>query len=142
MKMKLLPALVLLAACGGKQPAPTTVDNQGSATADPPGVVADTRTEIEKRRDAACDKLGPRMTECALEEARAEHAAGKLSKADLDAISTPEIREKNTAEFLKACKVPMSTHQVRVLEVCPEEEKTCGPMLACLEHLNDKPATK
>lgn len=141
MMNRLIVPVLLAAACGGKQPTPTPT-NQGSGTQDPPGVVADTRSEIEKRRDAACDKLGPRMTECALEEAQAEHAAGRLSKADLDAISKPEIREKNTADFLKACKVPMSTHQVRVLEVCPEEEKTCGPMLSCLEHLNDKPATK
>lgn len=135
----------VLAACGGKSSTDGTGPSSagsGSATDDPPGVVADTRTELDKRRDAACDTLGPRMTACALEEAKAAHAAGKLKKAELDEISKPEVLQKNTDEFLKQCKVPMSKHQVRVLEVCPQEESECGPLLSCLEHLDDKPEPK
>ena len=32
--------------------------------------------ELERRRDAACETLGPRMTTCALEDAKADLAAG------------------------------------------------------------------
>jgi hypothetical protein len=33
----------------------------------------------------------------------------------------------------------MSSRQVRVLEVCDREESQCGPLLSCLDHLNEKP---
>jgi hypothetical protein len=60
-----------LAACGGKQqPSP------GSDPADPPGVVRDTRTQIERRRDEACETLGPKLAQCAVEDSRAMLAAG------------------------------------------------------------------
>lgn len=55
--------LVGLAACGGT---PRTA----APLPDPP---ADDRTEIERRRDAACEALGPRLTECAIADA---HRAG------------------------------------------------------------------
>lgn len=127
-----------LAACGGK-PAPQNPQGSGSAE-QPVGVVKDTRTEIERRRDAACEKLGARLTACAVEDARAELAAGKVSKAEFDANTAPEIQRENTAKFVTACKVPMSSRQVRVLEVCDREEAECGPLTDCLTHLQDKPA--
>ena len=124
-----------LAACGGKQqPPPTT----GSAD-EPPGVVTDTRSEIDKRRQAACAATGEKVTACAVADARQEHAAGRLTKEKLDAIIEPTIQKKNTEEFVTKCDAPeMSSRQVRVLEVCMAEEQECGPYLACLDHLNDK----
>ena len=131
-------ALVLLVACGGKQtPPPSTGSDTGSA--EPPGVVADTRTEIEKRRNAACTATGERVTECAVDDARKEHAAGRITKEKLDSITEAGIRKKNTEEFVTKCDAPeMSSRQVRVLEVCLQEEAECGPYLSCLDHLNDK----
>jgi hypothetical protein len=129
--------LVALFACGGKQTPPSTGSDTGSA--DPPGVVTDTRTEIDKRRDVACTAAGERVTECAVADARTEHAAGRISKEKLDSITEAGIQKKNTEEFVKKCDVPeMSSRQVRVLEVCMKEEAECGPYLSCLDHLNDK----
>jgi len=127
---------MIVAACGGKQKTDTGA-GAGSGSADPVGVVQDTRTEIEKRRDAACDELAPRMTQCALEDAKAAHAAGKVSKADFERDTAPGVLAKNTEEGKKACKVQMSSRQVRVLEVCLKEETQCGPLFDCLGHLND-----
>jgi len=131
--------VTMLAACGGKQtPEPATGSDTGSA-ADPPGVVTDTRTEIDKRRDVACEATGKKVTDCAVADARKEHAAGRLSKEKLDSITEPAIQKKNAEEFEAKCDVPeMSSRQVRVLEVCMKEESECGPYLACLDHLNDK----
>jgi hypothetical protein len=124
--------VMIAAACGGKQKTDT-----GAGSADPVGVAQDTRTEIEKRRDAACDELAPRMTQCALEDAKAALAAGKVSQADFDQHTAPAVLAKNTEEGKKACKVQMSSRQVRVLEVCMKEETQCGPLADCLSHLND-----
>lgn len=127
--------VMMAAACGGKQK--TGGGGSGSGSAEPVGVVQDTRTEIEKRRDTACDELAPRLTQCALDDAKAALAAGKVSKADFDRDTAPDILRKNTEEGKKACKVSLSSRQVRVLEVCNKEETQCGPLIDCLGHLND-----
>lgn len=132
-----LVLVIALAACGGK-PTPQNPGGPGSAE-DPVGVVKDTRTELERRRDAACEKVGARLTACAVEDARAELAARKTTQQEFEANTAPDILRKHTDEFVKACKVPMSSRQVRVLEVCDREESECGPLTDCLTHLQDKP---
>ena len=133
----------VLVSCGGTRPAndppPAGGGAGGAGEGDPPGVVRDTRSPIDRRRDAACDALGPRITACAVEDAQAQHAAGKITKDQLQKDTAAEVQAKNTEKFLEQCKVALSTRQVRVLEVCPAEETECGPLLDCLEHLNDTP---
>ena len=122
-----------LVACGGPQRKP-----DGDAAIENRSSVTDPRRPIEKRRDAACEQLGPRLTACAVEDARTHFAAGKIDKAQLDRDIAPEIQRKNTDEFVKSCKgASYSSRQVRVLEVCFHEEPRCAPLLDCLGHLND-----
>jgi hypothetical protein len=129
--MKNVIISVVLAACGSKS---TPVSN---ATGEPAGPVTDTRSEIEKRRDAACGSLGPRITACAVEDAKVELAAGKIKQKDFDANTAPDVQRKNTEEFVDACeKAQYSSRQIRVLEVCQREESQCEPLLACLDNLN------
>jgi len=129
-----------LVACGGPQRSPGGAD---SAAREPPAapVARDPRTPIERRRDAACDQLGPKITACAVEDARADFAAGKIDRPQLERDTAPAIQRKHTEEFAKACKgEAYSSRQVRVLEVCFREEARCGALLECLGHLSDAPA--
>ncbi len=131
--------LSVLTACGGAQRKP---DNDG-APVTAPAPAAEARTPIQQRRDVACDQLGPRITACAVEDARSDLAAGKIQKAQFDRDTAPAVQRKNTEEFLKACKTTVySSRQIRVLEVCFAEETQCGPMLECLGHLSDTGSTK
>ncbi|HEX7843166.1 MAG TPA: hypothetical protein VF469_37095 [Kofleriaceae bacterium] len=132
----LIPALLVAAGCGG------TVQTNGGAAVPPPAPAAtDTRTSIERRRDAACDQLGPKITACAIEDARAKLAAGKIDQHQFDQDTAPAVQRRHTEEFLKACKgAAYSSRQVRVLEVCFREEPRCAPLLDCLGHLSDRPA--
>jgi hypothetical protein len=131
--MKNLMLLVVLSACGNKSSTP--IANSGSA--DPPGPVSDTRTELEKRRDAACETLGPRITSCAVEDAKKELAAGRMKQKDFDLNTSSDVQRKNTETFVEKCSAASySSRQVRVLEVCQREETECEPMLACLDNLN------
>jgi hypothetical protein len=133
--MKHFAFILLLAACGPKHSDPVG-NNTGSDTQQPP---PDTRSEIEKRRDAACDTLGPRITTCAVEDAKAALEAGKVTKAQFDKDTASGVLKKNTDEFIDACrKSDYSSRQVRVLEVCQKEETECGPLLSCLDNLNKK----
>lgn len=111
-------------ACGGSQPA-STVDNR-----EPP----DTRTELERRRDVACAALGPRLTECAIADARATMTPEELAK-----LAIEETAPKHTEEFIDSCQTQsLSSRQVRVYEVCLREETACEPLIACLD--NARPA--
>jgi hypothetical protein len=138
--MKNFAFALLLVACGPKHS--STVGNTGGSGSaeDPyPGPVADTRTELEKRRDSACDTLGPRITTCAHEDAKADYEAGKVSKADYEKNTAPELLKAHTKKFIETCrKASYSSRQVRVLEVCQKEESQCGPMLSCLDNLNNQ----
>lgn len=128
-------ALAALAACGGSQRTGDAAPaSRGSAAA------ADPRTPIEQRRDTACERLGPKITACAVADARADLAAGKVDQRQFARDTAPEVQQRNTEEFERACKkARYSSRQVRVLEVCLHEETECAPLLECLGHLSDRP---
>lgn len=127
--MRKLALLVLLAACGPKHSTPVNND-------EPTGPAKDTRTEIEKRRDTACESLGPRVTACAVDDAKADFAAGKTSKEQFEKDTASGVVKKNTEEFIKDCRAHQySSRQIRVLEVCQKEETECDAMLSCLDNL-------
>ncbi|MEO7733722.1 MAG: hypothetical protein ABIY55_22345 [Kofleriaceae bacterium] len=132
-----LVAVVVAVGCGGAAPAaePTTPVESPAAPPAP-----DTRTPLEQRRDAACDQLGPKLTSCAVEDAHANLAAGKIDQAQLERDTAPAIQRKNTEDFAVACKGTVySSRQIRVLEVCFKNEPSCAPLLDCLGHLSDTP---
>lgn len=127
-------AFLVLAACGNKSQTP--VGNSGSGATPP---VTDSRSAIEKRRDTACETLGPRITACAVADSKAELAAGKMTQKQYDEITASEVTAKNTEEFVEHCKKSeYSSRQVRVLEVCQKEESECEPMLSCLDNLKSQ----
>lgn len=135
--LALTPALSLAlggpAGCGGPQRAP---DGDGAGG---PAPAADPRTPIERRRDAACDALGPRLTACAVADTRADLAAGKIDQRQFERDTAPEWQQKLTAKWEAQCKgASYSSRQVRVLEVCSRAETECGPLVACLDHLHDQ----
>ena len=133
--MNRLLLIAILAACGGSKPKQDPL--AGSGSGEPPGVVADTRNELEKRRDAGCEKLRSRLVACAVEDAKAELDAGRITKKQFDQDTTPEVKAKLGSEWMKACQVEMSSRQVRVLEVCDREESQCAPLTSCLGHVNE-----
>ena len=134
--MKHFALALLLAACGPKH-----TDTVGNNTDPDPNMTPkkDTRSAIEKRRDDACGTLGPKITQCAYDDAKAALEAGKVTKEQFDKDTASGVLKKNTEEFIDACrKSDYSSRQVRVLEVCQKEETECGPLLSCLDNLNKK----
>jgi hypothetical protein len=117
--------------CGGSPPQ-TQDPGQGSAA-------KDTRSAIERRRDAACEQLGPELTACAVADAKTDLAAGKITQAQFDKDASADVQRGLTKQWLDKCEVPMSSRQVRVLEVCHNEEHDCDPLTQCLQNLQPKP---
>jgi hypothetical protein len=130
---------VAIASCGGPQQPPPTGEGSGLGSAEP--VAKDTRTPFEIRRDTACKQLAPRLTECAVDDAKADLAAGKVTQQQFQQDTAPEVLHKNTQQFVEKCTGwrDMSSRQVRVLEVCFKSETECGALKDCLKNLEAKP---
>jgi hypothetical protein len=118
-------------ACGSPQSAPP---------ADPDPVVLSPEEQRERealerlriRQEAACERLCPRMTDCSIAEARATLPPDEVARLELD-----KTAPAHTADCKSRCKrSDLSPRQVRVYEVCVQEEEECGPLLACLDHAN------
>lgn len=122
---------VVLAACASK-PAPAP-----QQPPEPAGPVTDTRSQLEQRRDAACDIVGKRTAECAAEDSKALFAAGKIKEEEFKKATEPRVVEKDGEVYAEKCKAKRdySSRQIRVLEKCPEYEKECAPFLECLQNL-------
>jgi hypothetical protein len=130
--------IALAVACGAPQRPTTDHDPEvGNATAGSAHPVRDTRTPLEQRRDAACKQLAPKLTSCAVEDAKADLAAGRVKQQQFEQDTAPGILEKNTQKFVDECtsKRDYSSRQIRVLEVCFQQETECGPLRACLTNL-------
>lgn len=123
----LLMTLVVVASCGGSQKAARDPDPKPAT----PAPVADTRTPYEKRRDAACEAIQPKLSQCALADAKAT-----MSPKELADLKPDELMDAHKQKWLKECKSSsMSSRQVRVLEVCNREESECAPLDGCLKNL-------
>jgi len=129
-------ALVFLIACGGSKPAEEnddTLPDPGSGKPGGSGDVADDgepipASELQRRQYAACERIIPRLTECAVADARANLPPEKLAELDLEHTAPIHTREN-----LAKCKAgTLSSRQVRVYEVCDREETECGPLTDCL----------
>jgi len=70
-----------------------------------------------------------------------------MSPSELAKLKPDELVSAHKQKFLKECKTsPMSSRQVRVLEVCYKSETECEPLAECLKNLEPqksetKPAT-
>ena len=142
--MKRLAIVLLFAACGGKSAGPASPGGaSGSASDDDltihpqkPGGGAE--TEFDRRRQAACEQVGAKVAACAVEDTRNDkaHPPTKDELAQLDQTAAIDKRE-----YVKKCvDGPMSSRQVRVMEVCVQQETQCDPFLACLDNM--KPPAK
>lgn len=88
------------------------------------------KTEFQRRQEAACDALGPRLTQCAYDDARRTMTPAELAKEEVEAK-----RPEHTKLIVDKCrKQQMSSRQLRVYEVCMREERECAPLIDCLEH--------
>ena len=130
--MKSLSLILVLAACGGGQKSAAPTPETGG------GVVADTRTDFEKRLAKACTTAGEKLTACAVADTDAKLAAGEIKQKDHDELTKPQFQDALTRKYVDKCDQPdkRSSRQVRVLEVCVEQEAQCEPLLDCLDNLN------
>jgi hypothetical protein len=98
-------------------------------------VAAPKETELARRQNAACETLAPRLTDCAIADARNTMSPAELAKLEIE--KTAPI---HTQKFLESCKAQsLSSRQVRVYEVCLKAETECTPLAECLDNANPNP---
>lgn len=117
---------VLLAACAG--------GSSGTTAQEPP--LSNSRSvELDAAQDAACQRLAPKVTDCAIEDARATMSPQDFADMarDLD-----ELADRNSEQYIDHCtRSPMSRRQLEVYEQCALDV-TCEEFLACTDRA--KPA--
>lgn len=129
-------ALCLLIACGGSKPSQDDDDTLPDPGTGTPGRTGEEEelapeTELERRQFAACERVIPRLTACAVEDARQNLTPEQFEKEQIE-----ETAPVHTREYLKKCKRhALSSRQVRVYEVCDKEEAECPGLIACLDNL-------
>jgi len=120
----LLVGLLSITAACGPRATPTTPTG---GTVEPTVKLS----ELQRRQHAACAALGPKLTECAVADAKASMSAAELAKLDLQRTGP-----KHTEVFIDDCSAESySSRQVRVLEVCFHEETECEALSACLANI-------
>jgi hypothetical protein len=108
---------------GGGAPTPTQPDPD-------PAPMQPATTELQRRQEAACDALGPRLTSCAYEDAKRTMTKAELAREEIEAK-----RPEHTKLIVEKCREQqMSSRQLRVYEVCMREESECAPLINCLEY--------
>jgi hypothetical protein len=123
-----------LSGCGGGKPASggaSEPSGDGTAALSPEEQKRqEALAALKARQDGACETLGPRITECAIADARKSMSKEELAELDLE-----KTGPAHTQKYVDECKsADYSARQVRVMEVCQKEESECEPMLACLEN--------
>lgn len=128
---------VLATACSGsaKEPEEPHTDTQPDGVAEPKDEAP--LTEEEKRaralaelhgyQEAACERVAPRITECAIESAQANMTKEELAELDLE-----NTAPKHTEKFIDDCTAgQMSLRQIKVFDGC-DLAQPCEAFLACL----------
>lgn len=119
----LIGLLGVAMACGPKSPPAAPIGGPAEPTVK--------LSELQRRQHAACAALGPKLTECAIADAKTSMSAAELAKLDLERTAP-----KHTEVFIDDCSAESySSRQVRVLEVCFHEETECEALSACLENI-------
>lgn len=85
---------------------------------------------LQEAQEAACHRVAPKVTDCAIQDARTTMPPEKFAEMarDLD-----ELAARNTEQFLSRCIASdMSPRQVEVYETCPLDA-SCARFLSCTD---------
>jgi hypothetical protein len=131
--MRILFLGILLAACSGssgqsevEKPDP---NNQKDATDAPPQEPEATPEEkFQGQQAATCKAMCERITDCAVEDAKANMSPEELAKLDLE-NTVPKAVEECTNEYVSK---DLSPRQVKIIRDCLAQETDCKAYLDCL----------
>lgn len=108
---------------GGGEPAVSDEEARRRAAAE----------KLDRYQAAACERVCPRLTECA------EKSAREKDPAVLEGVPLDELRARHTQECLAQCNEnKMSLRQVEVYYECPEQQDTCAGLVECLEQAESR----
>jgi hypothetical protein len=134
--MRILFLGIALAACSGGS-SQTDVENPtpGDGETEQPTAVetepepVSPEEKFKGQQQTTCQAMCERVTDCAVEDARANMSAEELAKLDLE-NTVPKAVQECTEECVGK---ELSPRQVTVIRECLAEPTECNDFLTCLE---------
>lgn len=127
--------LSFLLACSGSATQTEVVEPQKGRAADEPAPdepeeASLTPEEVfERQKHTTCEAMCTRITDCAVEDAKA-----KLTDEQLEELDLVRTAPKNIEECSAECGAQaLSPRQVQVIRDCLGEESECSVFMTCLE---------
>jgi hypothetical protein len=117
-KLFAVTILMLTACSGSTAPAPDPVVSNRDDTA------------LREAQDAACHRVAPKVTDCAIESARANMPPDEFAEMarDLD-----ETSARHSEQYIRSCKAAaMSRRQIAIYDQCPLDV-SCEQFLSCTD---------
>lgn len=134
MKTALVCALLVAAACGGSNTEagePETVKNSGEKS---PALSEEDQklARFETQKQGTCEPMCERLTECAIEDLRANKSPQEVAKMELD-----KIAPLHTDDCNQKCKASdVSPRQLQVVRDCLGQPLQCPQFRECLAAAN------
>jgi hypothetical protein len=116
-----------LAACGNGNKTTGATEPVKPTPPPPPGPTPE--EELAAAQTEMCETLGPRITECALAEAR-----NNLPPQEVAELEEPGVLRAHTREVINGCmSAEISVRQDEAATVCITDNAECAPLLDCIE---------
>ena len=86
--------------------------------------------QLQASQDAACQRVVPKVTDCAIESARTEMSAERFAELARD---IEELAARNSEQYIDQCtRSPMSARQIAVYDGC-RLDVPCEQFLSCVD---------
>lgn len=124
-------ALWAITACGGGKPEPADPEPVAADDQRPPAADAEAekRAHLRTQQQGACRPMCERLTECSVEDLRANSSPEELAKMDLE-----KVAPAHTEQCTEDCNGrELSGRQVQVMRDCLGKPLACEPFVQCLD---------
>jgi len=127
-------ALFLGLGCGGSQEPETTVNPPPSTDPAPPPPTTEQKneTKLKEAQSVGCDGLCNKVTNCAVDDAKANLPPEKLAELKLEETVPVALQKCNEDCSAKE----LSVRQVEVLHGCLNEDAVCDQFLKCIDAMS------
>ena len=129
-------SIVLVASCGGQKNGGATDTTNTTTKPAEPSERDKALAKLKRQQDATCGPMCERITDCAVEDARA-----KMSPKDLADLKLEQTAPMHTQKCVEDCEaLDLSPRQIKTMRSCITDVEPCAEYAQCLKQAEPKPS--